>query len=103
MYKLIAMYAKPENVDAFNAHYREIHAPLAMKMPGLKKCELGWVRGSPGGEARYHLVAELYFDSKEALNAAMGSAEGKAAAKDLMGFAGKLVHLMVADAETLTA
>lgn len=71
--------------------------PLAMKMPGLKKCELGWVRGSPGGEARYHLVAELYFEDKAAAGGGAGSPE--AAAKDVMGFAGKIIH-MIADAGT---
>ena len=98
MVKLIALYQKPADVEAFNQHYRNVHIPLANKMPGLRRCELGWVTGAPGGEARYHLVAELYFDDMEALNAAMKSPEGKAAAKDLMSFAGPIVHLMVADA-----
>ncbi|MBL8877833.1 MAG: EthD family reductase [Phycisphaerales bacterium] len=98
MVKLIALYQKPADAEAFNNHYRTVHMPLANKMPGLRRCELGWVTGSPGGEARYHLVAELYFDSLDALNAAMKSPEGKAAAKDLMSFAGSIVHLMVADA-----
>lgn len=100
MVKLIAIYSKPEDAAAFEAHYRNVHMPLAMKMPGLKKCELGWVRGSPGGEARYHLVAELYFEDKAALKAAMMSPEGAATAKDVMGFAGKLIHMMIAEVET---
>lgn len=100
MVKLIALYAKPDDVAAFEKHYREVHVPLAMKMPGLKKCELGWVRGAPGGEARYHLVAELYFEDRAALKAALSSPEGAAAAKDVMGFAGKIIHMMIADVET---
>lgn len=100
MVKLIAIYAKPEDPAAFEKHYREVHLPLAKKMPGLKKCELGWVRGSPGGEARYHLVAELYFEDRAALKAALNSPEGAAAAKDVMAFAGKIIHMMIADAET---
>ena len=100
MVKLIAVYAKADDVAAFEKHYREVHMPLAMKLPGLKKCELGWVRGSPGGEARYHLVAELYFEDKAALKAALGSPDGVAAAKDVMGFAGRIIHMMIADVET---
>lgn len=103
MVKLIAVYQKASDVPAFEKHYREVHCPLAMKLPGLKKCELGWVRGSPGGDARYHLVAELYFEDHAALNVALNSPEGKAAAKDVMSFAGPLVHLMVADVEGMTA
>jgi uncharacterized protein (TIGR02118 family) len=102
MVKLIAVYSKPDDVAAFERHYREIHLPLARKMPGLKRCELGWVRNAVGGgEPRYHLVAELYFEDRAALKAALSSPEGGAAAKDLMGFAGKLVHMMIADVETV--
>ena len=101
MVKLIAVYAKPDDVAAFEKHYREVHLPLARKMPGLKKCELAWVRGSPGGEARYHLVAELYFEDRAALKAALGSPEGAAAAKDVMGFAGKIIHMMIAEVEVV--
>jgi uncharacterized protein (TIGR02118 family) len=101
MVKLIAVYQKAENTAAFEEHYRNVHLPLAKKMPGLRKCELGWVSGSPGGEPRYHLVAELYFDDKAALKAALMSPEGAAAAKDVMGFAGKLIHMMIANVEVL--
>ncbi|MBI4717893.1 MAG: EthD family reductase [Planctomycetes bacterium] len=55
--------------------------------------------GSPGGEPRYYMAAELYFDSKEAMFAALGSPEGKAAAKDVMGFAGDLIHMMFANVD----
>lgn len=103
MVKLIAVYQKAVNVAAFEQHYREIHCPLAMKLPGLKKCELGWVRGSLGGEPRYHLVAELFFEDRAALDVAINSPEGKAAAKDVASFAGPLVHLLIADVEELTA
>lgn len=100
MVKFIALYAKPQDVAAFDKHYREVHLPLAMKLPGLKKCELAWVKGSPGGEARYHLVAELYFEDKAALKAALNSPEGAATAKDVMSFAGSIIHMMIADVES---
>jgi uncharacterized protein (TIGR02118 family) len=100
MVKFIALYAKPDDVAAFDTHYREVHLPLAKKLPGLKKCELSWVRGSPGGEARYHLVAELYFEDRAALKAALASPEGADTAKDVMGFAGKIIHMMIADVES---
>lgn len=99
MVKLIVLYSKPEDPAAFDKHYAEVHGPLAKKMPGLKKFELGRVTGSPMGEPRYYLTAELYFDDEAALNAAFASPEGKASAKDVMGFAGKIVHMMVAKVE----
>lgn len=100
MVKLVVLYAPPEDKAAFEAHYRNVHMPLAMKLPGLRKCELGWVKGAPGGEARYHLVGELYFDDMAALKAALKSPEGMAAGKDVMGFAGRIVHMMMAEVET---
>jgi uncharacterized protein (TIGR02118 family) len=39
----------------------------------------------------------MYFQNKEALNAALASPEGKAAGKDLMTFAGKLVQMHFAE------
>lgn len=97
MVKLVALYKKPADVEAFEKHYTEIHTPLAKKMPGLKRFELSHMTGSPGGEPKFYMMAELYFDSKGDMFAALGSDEGKAAAKDVMGFAGDIVNMMFAD------
>ncbi len=98
MFKLVAIYTTPDDVEAFENHYREIHTPLVRKMPGLKKLELSRFFGAPQGDARYYMMAEMYFADKDALFAALKSDEGKAAGKDLMGFAGKCVHMMFSDA-----
>jgi uncharacterized protein (TIGR02118 family) len=95
--KLVALYKKPADVNAFERHYREIHAPLARKMPGLKRMEVCRFTGSPGGEAKFYLMAEMYFEDMGALKAALGSPEGKAAGKDVMSFAGDLIHMMFAE------
>jgi uncharacterized protein (TIGR02118 family) len=97
MVKLTALYKKPSNVEEFDRYYKEIHTPLAKKMPGLKKIELGQVVGSPGGDCDYHLIANLYFDNHESLKNAMSSPEGKAAAKDLNNFARDLVQMLICD------
>lgn len=97
MVKLVALYRKPTDIQAFEKHYNEIHAPLAKKMPGLRKLEVSHMTGSPGGEPKFYMMAELYFDNKDAMMAALSSPEGKAAAKDVMSFAGDLIHMMFAD------
>ncbi len=97
MVKLVAIYTTPEDVQAFESHYCEIHAPLVRKMPGLKKLEVSRFFGAPQGDARYHMMAEMYFADKDALFAALKSVEGKDAGKDLMGFAGRFVHMMFSD------
>jgi hypothetical protein len=39
----------------------------------------------------------MYFDSKDALDAALASSEGKATGRDLMSFAANLVTMFYAD------
>lgn len=99
MVKLIAIYAKPEDPAAFDAHYREVHTPLALALPGLRRLEVARVTGAAGGDARYYQVAEMYFDDMTALKAALKSPEGAAAGKDVMSFAGKLIHMMFAEVD----
>ncbi len=96
MVKLVALYKKPADVASFEKHYREIHTPLAKRMPGLRKMEVSHVTGAPGGEPKFHMMAELYFDNDEAMKAALSSPEGKAAGKDVMSFAGDIIHMMFA-------
>ena len=68
MVKLIAIYSQPDDPIAFDQHYRDIHTPLARKMPGLRKIEIDRVKSSPMGLPRYYQVAALYFDDLDALN-----------------------------------
>ncbi|MCG0239890.1 MAG: EthD family reductase [Firmicutes bacterium] len=99
MVKLVALYRRPADPEAFDRHYREVHAPLAARMPGLRRMEVARVTGSPMGESPYYLMAEMYFDSLADLEAALSSPEGRAAGKDLMGFARDLVSLHIARVE----
>ena len=98
MAKLIALYKHPENKEAFDEHYFNVHAPITAKIPGLREMKVTKVTGSPmGGEGKYYLMCEMYYDSFEALKAGLRSEEGKASGKDLMGFAGDLVTLMIGE------
>jgi uncharacterized protein (TIGR02118 family) len=97
MVKLVAVYRKPDDPAGFEQHYTEVHTPLVKKMPGLKKLEVTRFFGAPQGDPRYYLMAEMYFENKDALFAAVKSPDGMAAGKDLMGFAGKYVHMMFAE------
>ena len=97
MVKLIALYKKPDDAAAFDKHYSEVHTPIVKKLPGLRQLEISKITGSAIGETPNYLLCEMYFDSKEALDAALASPAGRAAGKDLMGFAAKYVTLMYAD------
>jgi len=97
MVKLIALFKTPEDAASFNQHYTEVHLPLVRKMPGLRKLEVSKITGAPIGEPKHYQMAEMYFDSHDAMTSAIASAEGKATARDLMGFAASLVTMMYAE------
>src|SRR5499426_1962545 len=79
MPKLIVLYPPPSDVATFERRYQSEHSPMVMaKIPGLKKFVAAKVVGAPAGTAPYQRVAELYFDSIEALQAAVGSPGGQA-------------------------
>lgn len=94
MYKLVAFFTKPENVEEFDKHYDEVHAPLMKSVPGLQKLVVSRNTRAFAGESPYYLIAEMHFADKDAFKAAMGSEENKAAGKDVMSFAGDLVTMV---------
>ena len=97
MVKLIAYYKEPENKADFEKKYFEEHMPLAEKMPGLIKAEVSKLKGIGDGGSKYYMQTDMYFENGESLNSAMMSAEGKAAAKNLMSFAKDLVTMSIGE------
>jgi uncharacterized protein (TIGR02118 family) len=87
VHRLVVSYGKPEDPDAFDAYYRDTHIPLASKMPGVVKYTVGHAQSMDPSQEVPYLVAELDFESEEAMGAAFGSDAGKAAAADVGNFA----------------
>jgi uncharacterized protein (TIGR02118 family) len=96
MARLIALYAVPEDADAFDAHYRETHAPIVNRYPKIRDVRLTRPIGVAGREAPYHLMAEMVFDTVADLEEALASEAGVASAKDLRTFASAGVTLFIA-------
>jgi uncharacterized protein (TIGR02118 family) len=83
MYTLYALWATPPDQEAFEAYYAETHAPLAAKLPGIR--ELNLIKTTDGlgdGPSMHYRVAELVFDSKEALEQCQTSPEWDALVAD---------------------
>ena len=40
MPRLIALYNAPDDPDAFDAHYRDVHAPIVARYPNLRDVRL---------------------------------------------------------------
>jgi uncharacterized protein (TIGR02118 family) len=98
MVKLMALYKQPQDVAKFEDVYFNQHIPLTRKMPGLRRIEINRVTGAPRGEPAYYLVASLYFDDTETMNASMASEESRAAARSLRD-AGAEVTMLLAGVE----
>lgn len=94
MYKLIALFAHPENTEEFDHHYDTVHAPLMRKVPGLQKLVVTRGLRAFGGESPWYLIAEMHFGDRDAFKTAMASDENKDAGRDVMGFAGKIVTMV---------
>jgi uncharacterized protein (TIGR02118 family) len=96
--KLVVAYGAPEDTTAFDQHYASTHVPLVQKIPNLRRFEAGKILGTPdGAPAPFYYLAELWFDSAQDLEAAMGSPEGQAAGADVANFASGGATLMIAE------
>ena len=100
MIKLTALFRKREGgMEEFDKHYNDVHTPLVKKYPGLKKLEITRITGAPIGETKFHLMAEMDWDTKESMDSALGSPEGRAIAKDLMSFAADIVTVFIGETQ----
>ncbi len=88
MIRLTVIYGVPADAAKFDAYYKNVHAPLAAKMPHLKN--FTYSRGpvaTSNPEEPVHLVAYLDYETAADLEASLASEEGKAAVADVANFA----------------
>jgi len=81
--RMVVIYRTPQDPEAFDNHYYNVHVPLAKRLPGLQRYEVGRRPiATPAGDAEPYIVAILYFDSLDALRQAFATPEGRACAAD---------------------
>jgi uncharacterized protein (TIGR02118 family) len=102
MIKYIAMYRKPADTEEFDDKYFSTHMPLASKTPGLVRAEVAKVQRVfvPGflGDTEPYLLAELYFESAEAMRQAFKTPEWQASGANLTEIGGmELVAMFSAE------
>jgi uncharacterized protein (TIGR02118 family) len=84
MIRLMVLYGQPDDTGAFDRHYRDVHIPLAKKLPGLRRYHVSQGVTVAFGEDPAYLIAELDFDDAAAMQAGMASPEGKEAGRDMV-------------------
>lgn len=99
MVRLIALYSPPADAAAFDEHYRSVHAPIVARYPGIRETRLTRLAGLGDRPASHYLMAEMVFDSRADLDAALASEAGRESGRDLRSFAQAGVTLFVADDE----
>jgi uncharacterized protein (TIGR02118 family) len=76
--KLVVLYPRPKDVDAFEKVYQDEHVPMAVqKLEGKTRLVATRVTASPQGTPAFHRIAEIHFPSMEALQACVNSPGGK--------------------------
>lgn len=92
---LFALYQRPVDEAAFDAHYEQTHSKLGATLPGLRSFT-GTKPGpdADGEPAPHYFVAMLTFDDESALASALSGPEGERVVADLANFAGAGVTLL---------
>jgi uncharacterized protein (TIGR02118 family) len=99
MPRLIVLYNPPEDPEAFDAHYRDAHAPIVARYPNIRSIRLTKPLGVAGRPAPFHLMAEMLFDTAADLDGALMSEAGAESARDLRTFAAAGVSMFIAPDE----
>jgi uncharacterized protein (TIGR02118 family) len=85
MIKFVVMFRQPEDMTVFENAYNDFLA-LVERMPSIKRRQVVHVLGSPMGNAPYHRLLEIYFDTEDLLKASLMSPQGQEAGNELARF-----------------
>ena len=102
--KLVVIYPRPKDVDAFEKIYQTEHVAMAVaKLAGKTKIAATKILNSPQGLPPFHRITEVSFPSMQALEACAASESGKETLANAVKIStGGTPIFLVAEAETFT-
>ena len=102
--KLVVIYPRPKDAEAFEKIYQTEHVPLAVaRLGGKTKIVATKILHSPQGLPPFHRIAEVYFPSMQALEACAASEGGKETLANAVKIStGGTPIFLVAEEETFT-
>lgn len=89
MLKFMVVISKRADLstEEFEKYLRDVHGPIAKKLPGLRKYVQNFAREDPTRERPpWDAIVELYFDDRASMEAAWASSAGAASDADLPAF-----------------
>jgi uncharacterized protein (TIGR02118 family) len=81
--RFLVLWGEPTDAEEFEAHYRDVHIPLANRMARLRSYTVSSGVSPVRGDDRPYRVGELEWDSLEDLREDFRSPEGRATARDV--------------------
>lgn len=81
--------------EQFVEHWLNVHAELCKKLPGMRRYSVNLIAPEFVSVLGYDGFSELWFDSAEALQAALVSPEGKTLLSDLPNFTEHIQPIVV--------
>jgi len=101
--KLVVMYPRPRDIEAFEQIYDDEHVPMAIaKLAGKTKMVGTRILGLLQGVPPFHRIAEVHFPSMEVLEACAASEDGKQTIAHAVSISsGGAPTILVAEEETL--
>jgi uncharacterized protein (TIGR02118 family) len=99
MFKAMILLTRREGLsrEAFHRWWLEEHRPRALGLPGLQRMVINLVEEGP--EDGIDGVSELWFDTREAFEAAYATEHGKAVAADTIAHVTSRVRYVVGEHE----
>lgn len=84
MYKLVLLFKKREDLtfEQFLDHWKNVHVPLVLKVPNIRRYIISPIRSAPIGVPEYDGMAELWFDDEVTARAALETPETMATGRD---------------------
>ncbi len=102
--KIIVLYPRPKDIDAFEKAYAEEHVPMVIsKMSGKTRFIASKIVATPQEAPAFYRTAEVHFPSMKALEACAASEGGKeTVAHAIKISSGGPPILMIAEEEVFT-
>lgn len=103
LYKRIGLVQRKKTLtlEQFRSHWLTTHADLCKRLPGMCRYSVNLIEPGRFPHLPYDGFSELWFDSEQALQAALESPEGRTLLADLPNFVEKIDPVVVEEHQML--